>query len=119
MQHKIFIFLLGLFLIGALQSEARVRFITETENTAGAKIDEDYISSGNETFNNDAKQRCAREGFNLTKCSSGFFLASPCPHDYSYYAECCPSEYHYTSGQCQEQGKTVGAYSCGGYYKCQ
>lgn len=109
-------FLLTAFIDSAT---ARVRFITDTENTAGAVVEDEYKSDGGEVFNNDTKSRCANEGYTITRCDSSSFLADPCPYNYSYYRECCPSEYRNTAAQCEAQGKGLGAYSCGGYYKCE
>lgn len=117
---KKFLILLSIgFSIYAANTSARVRFITETENTAGAVVDDEYKSIGGEIFNNDSKARCANEGYTKTRCGSDTFLANPCPYNYSYYRECCPSEYRNTAAQCEAQGKGLGAYSCGGYYRCE
>lgn len=107
------------FTILSSNTYARVRFITDTENTAGAVVEDEYKSGGGEVFNNDTKSRCANEGYTITRCDSNSFLAEPCPYNYSYYRECCPSEYRNTASQCEAQGKGLGAYSCGGYYKCE
>ena len=119
MSKSLLILLSICFGIFSANASARVRFITETENTAGATVAEEYKSVGGESFDLNTKSRCSNEGYTITRCDSDTFLADPCPYNYSYYRECCPSEYRNTAAQCEAQGKGLGAYSCGGYYKCE
>lgn len=117
---SVFIVLISLML--SFEASADVRFITETENTADyEKFQKLNPAKYPETpnYNIDAKTRCGSEGYTYSKCSNGFFLADPCPYDYSFYANCCPDNYRYTAEECRAQGKTLGTYSCGGFYKCE
>lgn len=116
------VFLIFIFLFGSLPVSADVRFITETENTADHEkfqnLQPQYTPPQND-FVLDDIQRCKAEGYIYEKCDSGMFLADPCPYKSNIYANCCPQAYHYTAAECKALGKNLGAYSCGGYYKCE
>ena len=81
-----------LIALTGFNAAADVRFITETENTAG---------------------------YTYQKCDDGMLPADPCPYDRSLYANCCPDTYRYSAAECRAMGKGLGEYSCGGFYKCQ
>lgn len=116
-----FLFLTTLLTSLWLQSaQADVRFITDTENTAGYNASKSNSPTAPlENYTLDNQTRCGAEGYTHTKCDKGFFNADPCPYDYSFFANCCPEDYRFTATECQSQGKNLGPYSCGGFYKCQ
>lgn len=116
------ILILFCLLLTTNYTQADVRFITETENTADYEKFQRLNPKYTEPIDDyaiDNASRCKAEGYTYSKCASGMLLADPCPYDYSLYANCCPDTYRYTATECRAMGKSLGEYSCGGYYKCE
>ncbi|MDR1026601.1 MAG: hypothetical protein LBL47_04295, partial [Lactobacillus sp.] len=97
-------------------AEAKVTFISESDNDAGAS----YIADPN--LKNPIKyttgEKCTAKGYVLTKCPSGYFLTGRFPQDGNYYKECCSDEYAFTSEDCVRAGLRPSVTKCGGLHRC-
>lgn len=111
-----------LIILTSFNTAADVRFITETENTADyEKIQElnSLYTPQDDDYAFEDEKRCLSEGYTYKTCDNGMLLADPCPYDANLYANCCPDTYRYSAAECHAMGKSLGEYSCGGFYKCQ
>lgn len=108
--QKFYLILLSI-LFAASTSVAGVRFIVENGESY-------YNDNWFEKSTTTTISRCEQKGYTITECDSGFYPATPCPYDHSFYKECCPEEYSYSKDECYTMGKTPSSFSCSGLYSC-